>query len=1037
MKKIVLSLCLAASCLAPSYAQIYINSQTTAEKYKACDDFATNVLHDPWDMNQLTDINHYVTSDLTSIGNVSLSSGLFNFRTLASNAAAFYLFSPQVAEITVRVGGRFGQDLNFDATKSAKYRQLSFRMNTDTEDSGGFKLVFNRATEYVPNRTVSGFYPIKTGWHTYTVDLPTQLNISTSESSNTSPWGSAPITGFSILPTAANNANVSIDFIRMEDPTTCASATINYTATTINDDNLVNLYLDDDGNLSNGYYKKIAEITPAAGISSLAASLDALDTGKNFSVVGLLHSDYATMVRDDAWDMSESTDISLNSGFSSLQFSGGSLTGVATSNQPVLYLGIPSTKQINAGTFTKLSFKLSRTVSSAFLLNWSGTAGTNTIVIDPAVADADNDSIYQVDLAGQGAWSGTIREIVLLPVVNGIGASFSLDWISLRNNGYVRNLDAGSTAVSTGSIRLNQVPVVDILRPNDQGGELFKPWNSNPSNVVVTSNLRTDTDPANPSEKYTTFLPDVRAVEGIRGDIFKGTNIAGNDDPNFYYTFPNSADASLIDADQYKNFCVKMLLDRGFDLCLGSILKPVWLNNDETFTDTEASIAIYNRWSNTKWYEYCFDMTTVKPATAGLQRWNGIKKGLRLDPHEFHYDTCGASGSPVGNPISATFYVDYARLAKEVSSDNNKLPIVFSTVDTDDTVVTNTLYYSAANDGTGLQTIVNNLAKNTRVYIWDTSAVPEGKYYLYVGSNDGLNTNLKTSKLPVIVSRQTRTAAPPVLSVESPKNGDVVCDSLQLKGYSLLSDRVEKVSAIEVKINGTSELVFRPNDYNPNAVATYTPTIFDSSNAAYNFTIDSSGLPAGGNTIEIISYGSDGQSTSSGTIAVTKSGSGCTSFITDPAPTGAPVELSAPNSISTPSATPTPTPTPAASQLTTPSITKISVDKKSLLTMSVSNAGESGRSCTLTISAGASAKKLSTLSKSFTSTKTTATLSAAKFAINGKKLKSLVFKLTKSCSGLTGSVTSSAKSLSTKKLKGKVATAAAAVKLLNKSLKIS
>ena len=152
--------------------QISFTAPAASTRVRACDDLATDLYSDPWDMSNSDDINNYISGDVAALVNPTFSGGVFSATTESAHAATFYLFSPQIIG-TTRSGGRFGQDLDITASRALKYRQLALRMYTDTaEPSGGVRFIFNRATDYVPNRTVTQRFPTKAGWHVYRFDLP-------------------------------------------------------------------------------------------------------------------------------------------------------------------------------------------------------------------------------------------------------------------------------------------------------------------------------------------------------------------------------------------------------------------------------------------------------------------------------------------------------------------------------------------------------------------------------------------------------------------------------------------------------------------------------------------------------------------------------------------------------------------------------------------------------------------------------------------------------------------------------------------------
>ena len=118
-------------------------SFTFADKnVKSCDDFATKILNDPWDMSSSSDINNYFFGiDIQNFSNPQFLNGSFT-GTTSSVASFFYLFSPAIAG-AYSVGGRWGQNIGFDSTK---YTRFSIKYSADKSDEVGLRMVWDRLT---------------------------------------------------------------------------------------------------------------------------------------------------------------------------------------------------------------------------------------------------------------------------------------------------------------------------------------------------------------------------------------------------------------------------------------------------------------------------------------------------------------------------------------------------------------------------------------------------------------------------------------------------------------------------------------------------------------------------------------------------------------------------------------------------------------------------------------------------------------------------------------------------------------------------
>lgn len=972
----VLVTCVFFLDLWPVHAQVTSVGPSATTRLKSCDDFATNVLHDPWDMSSNSDINNFTTTDIGYLGSMSFSGGAFNAITTAANQAFFYLLSPK---LSTPVGGRYGHDqFNRLRLDTLKYSRFAMRMRSTLNDPAGYRMLWNRSNSYVLGRTVLTAKSVSAGWKLYQADLNSGVTISAAESSNTTPWSAGNIFGFAVMPTQLNGNTLAIDYIRIEDPSSCATYNLPYTALASGSDQLVSVWVDDDQDPLNGYYLKPVTAASAGGAATVPVTLTGLQPG-SYRVVALLGSDYATLERDDPWDMSEASDVAIAAGVSA-SASGGVYSGTTTSTEPAIYLTVPS-GGFAASKYSKLSFKLTRSTGALFNIFWTNQSGLTGMVVDPAVADADHDDVYQIDLAQQAAWTGTISQIILRPA-NASGVSFGLDWVSLRNSGFVTRLTSPNFVSSLGTIDINTPPTFEIKQPDYKGGEAFKSWNMNNGDFAVLQNLRNDADPAHPGENYSSYLPDVRLVGGLRGDFFKGTSVLGNDDPNGYLTFPLVPGSPNIDGSVYHTLCVKQLLDHEFDLCLGSISRPVWLRTDSNdYSVSIGWVSIYDRWSGSKWYEYCMDLADIALEDPSAKPWGGVVTALRFDPHEFSKDACGSDGNPTGNKISVPFYYDYLKLRRDDVA-HGAFNIVLDSTDPDDTAQVS-LYYNTQNSTSG-GTLITTLNKGVTHYRWDTSAIPNGNYFVYGVATDGLNTTqrLATGRIQIDNSVPGNSQVP-LLTVQAPTEGQAVCNSLQLKGYALQPDRNEDVALVEV-LDGTTQIAsFEPNAFSLAARTAY-PQL-DSSNSGFDRFIDVSSFQTGSHTLTFRAISTDGNSTDV-TVNVTKQASRCPDPIVDPDPSGTPVAVDVSAG--------------APQDGTAPVIQSIKLNKKGALTIVIGNANEGNKQCTVGLYLGLKNKSVTSLVKTYTLSQAKLTLSTSRGAsVSQSKIPTLFVKLTKSCDG--------------------------------------
>lgn len=954
-----------------AFAQLSIGSPSADTVLKPCDDFPSLVLNNPIDMSDNSDINYFIASDIGLLNGKSFSGGNFS-ATIGGSGAYFYLLSPKVQD-SEPSGGRYGENFPID---TSKYTQFVMRMYTDTLDSGGYRLIWNRGDNYTTSRTITSFNSTKTGWNLYRLNL----NGATiaGDSSNTNPWSSGSITGFAVLPHASTGAAVQVDYIRLEDTSSCGSETISYTATPSGGENYVNLYVDDDNNPLNGYHSSLVTEGSASGADTVSVSTNGLMPG-NYKISGFLSGDYATVSRHDPWDFANADDILITGGVTEGVFSGGSFSGTTSSSASAIYLRLASSG-IDTSKFNKLTFKLSRSSYSGLMQLFSDSGGMS---IDPNVYHVGGD-IYQIDLSGQSWWTGTASSLILRPAVDS-GVSFSLDFLALHSQNYMsEESDLTPTIVTApGELIVNDPPRLAIIKPDKQGGEAIRPWNMNDGDFVLYQNLRSDADPNFSGEKYSGFLPDVRTIDGLRGDFFKGTNNLGVDHSINYSTFPLYNDNPLsINADVYKHLCVKLLNDRDLDVCLGAIVRPYWLNSDSEFTTALAAVTIYDHWSDSRWYEYCFDLKAITLNYSDEEPWEGTKIGFRVDPNEYYRDTCGNDGTPTGNGTSTTYYWDYIKLRKDYAA-NQQFAIVYSLADSDDVATVN-FYYNTTNSTSG-GTLINPSAISesaaTRTYLWDTSALPANTYYVYGVASDGYNTVSRLADNPVVVTHGVEPTATPVLALETPSDSMGVCDSLQVKGYALMGDRFEDVATVEVLFDGVLLSSIQPSVYSPNAKAAY-PDL-DSSNSGFNSTFDISGYSAGSHTVSVKAYSTDGELASIDR-SISKGSSGCPSSVTDPDPQGTPVTI--PGNFET------------TFDITKPVVSKAKISRNGTFSLTAKNLIEDAYSCRVRIEFGSNTKKFNLNTGYVDVSSSPRTFLAKKAGIPRAKKGKIYTRVTKACS---------------------------------------
>jgi len=413
----------------------------------------------------------------------------------------------------------------------------------------------------------------------------------------------------------------------------------------------------------------------------------------------------------------------------------------------------------------------------------------------------------------------------------------------------------------------------------------------NSGDFVLLTNLQTGGDASYPGENACSFLPDVRRMDGLRGDFFKGANAVGNGDPNNHSVFPLYTDSPItFAASEYSMLCYKLLIDKGFSLRDGHHGRVLWENT--TSYTSEDLVAIYDGWSGSRWYEYCMDMAKLPiDGQTTNPGWNGTIQKFRVDPHEWSHSRLNddITVPPDAVAINVPYYFDYIKL-RQYPTAKKRITLVYDVTDSDDASPTVQFFSNTANSTSGGVAIPSqNLSCSGRVCVWDTTHLGSGTFYVYATVADSLNNGAFSAPSKVVVDNGSDSdLAAPDLSVDQPTNGATICSDLQLKGYALQSATGVNVpvQAVQVLVDGRFFALVDPTEFSPAAKAAFPNA--DSSNTGFNRLVDASSLSTGSHTVRIEAYGLHAASTVK-TLTITKQGGTCADPSGDSEPAGAPV----------------------------------------------------------------------------------------------------------------------------------------------------
>ncbi|MCX6558873.1 MAG: hypothetical protein NTZ26_00020, partial [Candidatus Aminicenantes bacterium] len=326
-------------------AQITVTSPSVRTNVKAAPDYATEVLRDPWDMNERTDLGWRIFNTVEQypsyLSNISFSGGLFSAVTAYTPGGGATYSDANISILDsaypgTAVIGKFGSNYPIDASK---YTVLAIRMYLTPPISSWpeGQLYWSRNTIY-NDITVSGDIPMFGGWHIYLIDIP---SLGTNGLSSY-PWAGM-LDSLRFDPIVTKDKTIQIDWMRLVQK----NALYEGTATWAGNAGNVDLYLDNDANAGNGNLGMLKSNQPGTSTTFLVGGLTPGDyyvavapTGtQTYSYSpGYFHvndppvisitkpseegsdQDFITTKTGNPWDMNAAGDIDLTMNLSNPQF---------------------------------------------------------------------------------------------------------------------------------------------------------------------------------------------------------------------------------------------------------------------------------------------------------------------------------------------------------------------------------------------------------------------------------------------------------------------------------------------------------------------------------------------------------------------------------------------------------------------------------------------------------------------------------------------------------------------------------------------
>lgn len=807
-----------------------------------------------------------------AINGFTYAGGILSFTTTAGGAPLTLLqytaLGPQGEPGAIPVH-RYGEEHPID---SATYTHLNVRMYASAQT------IATVSWSIDINTYATTLFTAYQGWHVYDINLST-ATINTSAGSNVN-WSQRSWEGFEIFPANASGVTLQVDWIQLVAPSTCGSFNVGYSVTGTGSANRLGLAIDTNTDPSDGVVDsaEIALTGDGAGTATLRGdgtgtfNMNKLLPG-DYHVYGVQSPDWATVKLLDAWDMSESSDIdtSLTSGVSGGTFAGGQYSGSFSNADPSIYLRVPRGTSIDATVYRYLTVRLTLSglsSSNSLQVLFFNTSGA-LLGTSPLATVNNGTQTVEIDLAGAAGWSGsTIGYFRIDPVSNAL-VSFSIDFVSLSSNGYVGALSAPTFVEASTTLHVGN-PSLTFIQPDEEGGIDFAqsvigdPWNMNSKDDIDNF---TNVESASIFPHGSLTDPDGNAIEG---DFLRAYNVSGDGDPQYV---PHYFDKThLIDTSRFVNLCFA-----GWNKTetnnFNSVIRAIWHNSTSDgssgYSDGDDLIG----WS--RYGKYCLDLrstadTRVEPplAEGAPNPWTSLSAGvdlLRIDMNE----------STDSNYHSI---IDYIHLRADHEANSQYAIVVDAALSQAVDLYRNST--ASTTGGTAIGTLA--AGRNSNIYLWDTSGLSNGTYYVYgsVTKNGATVKRLAGGRLVVDHARSQDTTDP-ILVCERPGNGYTFDNSLELAGYALDDTRL---ATVELFVDNTWIQRITPQKFHLAARDAYT-TLAESNNPGFQEFVDGTSFGYGAHTVRMVATDTAGNDTSC-EHTVTRVISGDTAPYTYPTPSG-------------------------------------------------------------------------------------------------------------------------------------------------------
>jgi hypothetical protein len=259
---------------AAGWGQITVTAPAAKITVKAAPDYATEVLHDRWDMNQRTDLGwrifNTVEAPVSNLSNISFAGGLFTATSIPAspgspdsdpNISILDSAYPGAADI-----GKFGVNYKIDASK---YTVFAVRMYIPPPvHAWPTGLLYWSQNTMYDDYTTSVPFMVYGGWYIYMINLQT---LGIAETPTKTPWSGLK-GSLRFDPFVQSNKTFQIDWIRLVENGADYRKSITWTGS-----NNVDIYLDNDKNSGNGNLGLLAKNVSGGSYEFVTGGLAAGD----------------------------------------------------------------------------------------------------------------------------------------------------------------------------------------------------------------------------------------------------------------------------------------------------------------------------------------------------------------------------------------------------------------------------------------------------------------------------------------------------------------------------------------------------------------------------------------------------------------------------------------------------------------------------------------------------------------------------------------------------------------------------------------